>query len=179
MGMATSKDEWLDAAYDTFTNGGLGAVRVESLARDLGTTKGSFYWHFADRAELVGAVMTRWEHRETQQLIDVVDAAGPPAERLAALFAAVASRMSARDGEMTLYVSSQTEGVADIVTRVSQRRIDYIAAILRELDFDEVEARNRGTIALAAVLGLQQLTAASELVPDASLTEVAYRMVIG
>ena len=50
---STSKQAWLDAAYATFRSEGLAAVRVEPLARSLGATKGSFYWHFHDRAELV------------------------------------------------------------------------------------------------------------------------------
>ena len=56
-----SADDWVDAAYRRFNEGGLAAVRVEAVARDLGATKGSFYWHFTDRGALVDDVLTRWE----------------------------------------------------------------------------------------------------------------------
>jgi AcrR family transcriptional regulator len=65
----TSADDWVDAAYERFNAGGLGAVKVEAVARDLGTTKGSFYWHFTDRPALVRAVTERWEARETDRFI--------------------------------------------------------------------------------------------------------------
>ncbi len=155
--MATGRDEWVEAAYERFAEHGLAAVRVEPLAAALGTTKGSFYWHFSSRAELIAAVMERWEERETLQAIDVAEASGPPAERLAALFQAVASRARGRQGEATLYVEAVEEGVMAAVERVSQRRIDYIAGLLVELGLDPQEAQRRGVVCLAMVLGLQQL----------------------
>jgi len=47
------QDDWLRAARLALLRGGVEAVRVEKLARDLGVTKGSFYWHFKDRDELL------------------------------------------------------------------------------------------------------------------------------
>jgi AcrR family transcriptional regulator len=42
-------------------DGGLDAVRVESLAQAIGVTKGGFYWHFADRGALLDEVLDAWE----------------------------------------------------------------------------------------------------------------------
>jgi AcrR family transcriptional regulator len=44
-----TREDWLDAAYRRFSDDGIAAVAVEPVARSLGATKGSFYWHFADR----------------------------------------------------------------------------------------------------------------------------------
>src|SRR5690606_14615731 len=55
------RDDWSNAAAVATAAGGIDAVRVEALARRLGVTKGSFYWHFADRSALLDAVLTRWE----------------------------------------------------------------------------------------------------------------------
>ena len=60
------RDDWLDAAYDAVAAGGFEAVRVLSLADALGITRGSFYWHFADHAELVAALIERWRERELE-----------------------------------------------------------------------------------------------------------------
>ncbi|BDZ41464.1 hypothetical protein GCM10025865_07630 [Paraoerskovia sediminicola] len=85
---------WVDAAYDAFASAGLEAVKVEPVARALGATKGSFYWHFTDRQALVDAVLARWE-TETEEIISEVEAApGGPTEQLATLFAAVTRRRS-------------------------------------------------------------------------------------
>ncbi|GAA5049207.1 AcrR family transcriptional regulator [Thermocatellispora tengchongensis] len=172
---------WLDAAYTRFTESGLDAVRVEAIARDLGTTKGSFYWHHADRGELVRAVMARWEAEETEQIIRAASATAEPRARLRALFDAVAARAGRRGGEARLYIDAEREGVRDVVARVSRRRIDFVAGILVELGFDEREAERRGVLALAVVLGLQQLErgAGPGLTGDsAALTRTAFAMTI-
>ena len=160
MVMATlTADDWVTAAYDRFNTGGLAAVKVEPVARSLGATKGSFYWHFANRGALVDAVMARWEQVETDQIIAIADAGESPTERLEQLFAVVAARRSQPSGETTLYVDAAAEGVQPIVARVTERRIAYIAEILVELGFSRDEAVRRGTVATAVVLGMQQLAA--------------------
>jgi len=52
---------WIAAAFDALADGGIDAVRVEPLAKALGITKGSFYWHFADRRALLDAMLRHFE----------------------------------------------------------------------------------------------------------------------
>ena len=59
-----TRDDWLDAAFQAVVEGGFDKVRVLVLADALGVTRGSFYWHFADHAELVSALLARWHTRE-------------------------------------------------------------------------------------------------------------------
>ena len=151
-----ARADWVGAAYAVFEAEGLRAVRVETLARGLGATKGSFYWHFASRGDLVDAVVARWESRETDDVIAVAERAGEPRERLAALFRAVAGRSSA--GERTLYVEAASEGVTDAVARVTDRRIGFVADLLARLGVPPDEARRRAVLALAIALGLDQLS---------------------
>src|SRR5256886_10621558 len=51
---------WIAAAFDALAEGGIDTVRVEPLAKALGITKGSFYWHFADRRALLDAMLHSW-----------------------------------------------------------------------------------------------------------------------
>lgn len=173
---------WVDAAYEQFCRAGIGSVRVEALARALGATKGSFYWHFANRKALVDAVMDRWEATETEQVIAAANAGGTAAERLELLFAAVAGRATPRHGEVTLYVEAAAEGVRDHVARVTERRLTYLAQILVELGFDRGEAFRRAMIATSVVLGLQQVAAGTGQdvlgVAGAGLTATALRMTL-
>ncbi|MCB0892947.1 MAG: helix-turn-helix transcriptional regulator, partial [Propionibacteriaceae bacterium] len=46
-----SRQDWVDAALRSTAQVGLENVSVEALAKTLNATKGSFYWHFTDRAE--------------------------------------------------------------------------------------------------------------------------------
>ena len=59
------KADWLRAARSALLHGGPGAVRVEELARMLKVTKGSFYWHFKDRQELMEELLREWEAETT------------------------------------------------------------------------------------------------------------------
>lgn len=158
---------WVDAAYDAFATAGLDAVKVEPVARALGATKGSFYWHFADRQALVDAVLARWE-AETARIVEEVEATpGTPAEQLAALFAAVTRRASPRTGEQLLYAQTDHPGVTEVLSRVTARRLDVVARLLRSAGFARDEARARATIALATVVGAEHLTLAT---PDLAPT---------
>ena len=58
------RDDWLDAAFDAVVDGGFDQLRVVALAQTLGVTRGSFYWHFADHADLVKVLLARWQQRE-------------------------------------------------------------------------------------------------------------------
>src|SRR5438067_13057108 len=66
--------DWLKAARVALLHRGPDAVRVEPLARELGVTKGSFYWHFRDRSDLLEALLAEWEE-ETSLLTDAISAA--------------------------------------------------------------------------------------------------------
>ena len=152
---AHTRETWIDAAYVRFNLGGLGAIKVESLSRDLAASKGSFYWHFKDRQDLINAVMERWEEQATGSIIWSVEREGDPFDRLVALYTEVGEGMYARGGERTLYSEAEAEGVMPIVARVTQRRIDYVTAILRDLKVDQPE--ERAALAVGSVIGLQQL----------------------
>ncbi|WP_299927593.1 TetR/AcrR family transcriptional regulator [uncultured Pelagimonas sp.] len=60
---------WLDAAYDMLTESGVDAVKVMPLAKKLGLSRTSFYWHFKDRDALLDAMIQRWEDKNTGNLI--------------------------------------------------------------------------------------------------------------
>lgn len=57
-------ESWLDAAFHAVVEGGFEKARVQLLAHTLGVTRGSFYWHFTDHAELISSLLMRWRDRE-------------------------------------------------------------------------------------------------------------------
>jgi AcrR family transcriptional regulator len=64
-------------------------VAVDRLTKVVGATRGSFYWHFKDRGELVEAALALWERQYTTDLIPLAEAVADPRERLQLLFARV------------------------------------------------------------------------------------------
>src|SRR3954471_1179055 len=75
-------DDWTRVALAAVADKGVANISVERLARELGATKGSFYWHFKDRPALVGAALDRWEHEYTDRIIERLSDVSDPRERL-------------------------------------------------------------------------------------------------
>jgi AcrR family transcriptional regulator len=63
------RSAWLDAGYEILLEAGVEAIKVMTLARRLNVSRTSFYWHFKDRADLLGALVTRWQEKNTNHLI--------------------------------------------------------------------------------------------------------------
>jgi AcrR family transcriptional regulator len=67
-----SRGDWVAVALGILADEGIEAVRITRLAVDLGVTRGSFYWHFKDRDDLLAALIAAWEARNTKALIDTL-----------------------------------------------------------------------------------------------------------
>lgn len=81
-----TREEWLARALEVLAEEGGGKIRVSRLARELGVTTGSLYWHFQDRADLVRSLAEHWARVSTGRALPVVQAApGDARDRLLAL----------------------------------------------------------------------------------------------
>lgn len=165
-------DDWTAAALDALARGGLAAVAVEPLAKALGTTKGSFYWHFSDRSALVAAALERWEKRDTDRVIATVETSTDVAARLRRLlelvFGAVPDGSGPGAGSVELALQSNADHplVAPVLARVTERRLEYLTALFTELGMSPALARDRGLLAYSSFLGHAQLAHSTpELLP--------------
>jgi len=154
-----SREAWATAGLRALTAGGVAAVAVEPLASALGTTKGSFYWHFSDREELVRAALELWEHEQTTAVIDALAHLDDPRERLRVLFDLVLSHVGGPDPVAQLFRDIAHPEVAAAVRRVTSRRIDFVASELHSTGIPRAEARRRAAVAVAAYVGWWQLNA--------------------
>lgn len=77
-----SPDKWVSAGFDALVASGPAALAAEPLARALGSTKGSFYWHFKDVPAFHAALLDTWQARALQQVMDAVSASGEAEKRL-------------------------------------------------------------------------------------------------
>ena len=66
------RDQWLKQALDVLFSSGISSVKVETLARELDVTKGSFYWHFENRDELLHHMVDWWRDNQIT-FIDSLD----------------------------------------------------------------------------------------------------------
>ena len=145
-------------------------MAVEPLARKLGVTKGSFYWHFKNRDALLGAVLERWEEESTEAVIAAAERIGDPRERLVRVFdEAVADEpldgghapesgiFFSRAFEQELSDAADDPVVGAVLRRVSERRVDYLEECYRALGFSTEEAHHRALLAYAAYVGTMRL----------------------
>jgi AcrR family transcriptional regulator len=159
-------DDWAAAALDALSDGGLAAIAVEPLAARLGATKGSFYWHFANRDALVAAALARWEQLSTDAVIAESDVIADPAERLRRLLGRVIAAATRSRAEMSLLAHADHPLVGPMLARVAERRIGYVAKVFGELGFPPEVARSRALLAYSAFLGHSQLAHATpEILP--------------
>ncbi|HEY8577948.1 MAG TPA: TetR/AcrR family transcriptional regulator [Devosia sp.] len=151
--------DWIVAAMAALAEGGIEAVRIEKLARRLNTSKGSFYWHFADRPALLTAVLDFWEAEGTSLVISSADTIENPAERMravvdAALIATEQGIDVARTESALRAWAAEEPVVAQRIARVDERRIAYLAEILELTGYDSTSAKRLGTGIYFALLGL-------------------------
>ncbi|MGA4842496.1 TetR/AcrR family transcriptional regulator [Streptomyces sp. G45] len=163
-----SAQDWADAALTAIGEGGLAAVAVEPLAVRLGTTKGSFYWHFANRDALIEAALERWAEVNTEGIISEIEAEPDLRRRIRLLFAEAVSSASSDPLEVSLLATASHPKVAVALRRVTERRVEYVAGLFAQLGFPEPEARRRGLLAYTVYLGHAQLGhAAPSVLPGA------------
>jgi AcrR family transcriptional regulator len=154
------KPQWLRAGLEALRKGGVAAVRVERLAADVGVTKGSFYWHFRDRAALLEALLEFWSSEMTDaEFARVRSLGGGLVPRLLALAKAVLERgMGRYDPAIRAWARSDRR-VAAAVAQVDRRRVRVLTQFFEEGGFDTVEAKLRARLFYTFLLGEPQVRA--------------------
>jgi AcrR family transcriptional regulator len=171
-----SRQAWVRAALDAIAEGGLAGVAVVPLAKRLGATKGSFYWHFPSREALIEAALADWEQSHTGAVIAEIEAASEdPLQQLQLLFRRV-TELAARDRiELALLATADHTTVQSVLDRVTRRRIDFAAQLFQRLGISQPEARRRALLAYSAYLGYAQLVHATpQLLPRTQAAKRAY-----
>jgi AcrR family transcriptional regulator len=157
-GNRLSAEDWAQAALDLIAEQGVGAVAVEPLARRLGVTKGSFYWHFPSRDALLQAALERWEQFEQDEVFGSLEEVADPTLRLRSLFQLVAHEVKQHIIYSELLKALDNPAVLPVIGRVSQRRMDYLVASFRQAGLSSTDARHRARLAYAAYVGFLQLS---------------------
>ncbi|MDJ0396096.1 TetR/AcrR family transcriptional regulator [Rhodococcus sp. G-MC3] len=153
-----TREAWITAAFEVLMKSGPRAVAVEPLARVLGATKGSFYWHFDNREELFRCALERWEEANTAEVIALIDRADDdPRVRARALIDLVTGS-DFRRGELDMLVAADNPDIATALKRVTEARIDYVKRLLVAAGFTDDVARRRAFLAYSSYLGRMQLS---------------------
>jgi AcrR family transcriptional regulator len=147
---------WIQAALSILAERGISGVRVETLAKQLGVTKGSFYWHFKDRDALFDALLDSWRRQATLRIISRLDeteqsAAGRLSQLLQLPFQGARAERGA-NVELALRLWSREDPRAHAtLAEVDQLRLRYIAGLFEDSGCGAAEAKARAVLAYAFI----------------------------
>lgn len=147
-----SAQDWLDQGLRTLAKSGFTALKAEPLAKAMGVSRGSFYWHFADIAAFHAAVLKHWREVAAEQIIVNVEAAAKDNNPLPLLL------RQAFGGKLTLESAVRTWANFDPVARaavqaIDRRRLGYVESQLRASGLSDDVAGARARILYWAFLG--------------------------
>lgn len=154
-----TRDDWVLASLAALAEGGIDSVRVERLAKRLNVSKGSFYWHFSDRSDLLSALLDLWEKDFTAQLIGNVSSMPTPRARLLALAEEVLN--ASNDGVDVAHAEGAFSAWAVLdpvaaarVRAVEAQRIGYLVSELSLMGADATDAELLSKGVYLALLGV-------------------------
>jgi AcrR family transcriptional regulator len=152
-GMASlSASDWVRAAARRLAADGVDAVRVEPLAKDLGVSKGSFYWHFSDRDALLDALLEYWRSAGTTGVIvEIEEASSDPADRLRRLVHLAFGHVDGGFDAAVRTWAAREDRARAAVHAVDDVRIAYLVRLLT--DAGSGDPARRAAVVYRALLG--------------------------
>ncbi|MFC9998636.1 TetR/AcrR family transcriptional regulator [Nocardia sp. NPDC127526] len=177
--MALSRENWIQAALLAIAENGTKGVAVEPLATRLGTTKGSFYWHFSNREALLTATLEHWEREMTDALIEQLGTLGDPVERLRKLLVvAMDDEDPVRPVDLALVSAGSDPVVRPYLDRVQQKRLTFLERCFREMKLTPTQSRHRARLAYGAYLGWFELTRSQSGAPPSRRDLIGYQRTV-
>jgi AcrR family transcriptional regulator len=150
----TPRSAWIEAGLQALAAGGPEAVRIEPLAKTLGVTRGGFYGQFEGRAALLEAMLDTWERAATDEVTEQVDGrGGDPRTKIRRAGALTFSQrllpieLAIRDW------SRRDPAITERLTRVDNRRMDYLRSQFRAFCANENDVEARSVLAFSLAIG--------------------------
>jgi AcrR family transcriptional regulator len=158
-----TREDWILAGFRALSRSGSSALKAEALARELKTTKGSFYWHFRDVADFESAMLVYWRVQATEEVIaSVARKSGAPEEDLRSLLTIVTGLRSETHGglraESAIRQWAATNSrVAEARHAVDAARLDYLESLFVRAEFSRERAALFSQAMYAALIGLEYM----------------------
>lgn len=140
--------DWIRAATELLIDRSIDAVRVDVLAKILEVTRGSFYWHFSDRDDLLKRVLLGWQEEQTEQIISRYRKQGVQAEELIRELVELPfhgrAAMKGASVELAIRAWARRDEMARrVVDAVDAKRLTYLDECFANLGFGAAEAKSR------------------------------------
>ncbi len=147
-----SAKDWLDLGLKVLAESGFTALKADPLAKAMGVSRGSFYWHFVDIGAFHAAILRHWREVAAEQIIANVEAATGNDDPLQLLL------RQAFGGRLSLENAVRSWATHDSLARravqaIDRRRLSYLERLLRACGLAPRVARARAQILYWAFLG--------------------------
>lgn len=157
----TPRAVWIEAGLRALADGGgPDAVRVESLAKSLGVTRGGFYGQFRDRDAFLEAMLETWEHAATEEVLAQVERRGGDARRKVRRAGALTFSDELLPIDLAIRDWARHDAaIAERLRRVDNRRMEYLRQLFGSFCADEAEAEGRAVLAFSLAIGYHFIAA--------------------
>jgi AcrR family transcriptional regulator len=145
-------NDWLDRGLKALAGDGFTALKAEPLAKALGVSRGSFYWHFADLEAFHAAILKRWREVAAERIIADVEAAADQNNPLQLLLRRVFGERLALENAVRVWATVDPAARA-AVQAIDRRRLTYVESLFRASGLSPEMARARAQILYWAFLG--------------------------
>lgn len=182
MNSKLKREAWVHEALSALAEGGVASVKVEVLAKRLKVTKGSFYWHFKNRSELLEQVLLFWREGRIQTIQRQVASERPAQEVLGDLLRLYLDRSNPRGNAIELAVRDWAHTdpqAAEVVSQVDEQRLVSVASLYRQLTPSDDAAHARAYLFYSYIFGSSLLnTSSAQLADEAHLRQLCAALLI-
>jgi AcrR family transcriptional regulator len=147
-----SAQDWLHQGLKVLAKSGFTALKAEPLAKAMGVSRGSFYWHFADIGVYHAAILKHWRDVAAEQVIANLEMVSKDRAALALLLRQAFSSTPALENAVRTWATVDPAARA-AVQAIDQRRLGYIETLLRQSGLSADLARARAQILYWTFLG--------------------------
>lgn len=175
------RGDWLAAAIGIFIEDGIDAVRITRLADALSVTRGSFYWHFKDRDELLAGIVAFWSQKNTTGLVTAITGAPSLLDGMMALFEAWIDpeRFDPRLDHAMREWAHRSLPIRGSVREADEARLKALASLFSRFGYPSQEALVRARIVYYSQLGYYTLEVSETLADRLALLEDYYEAYTG
>jgi AcrR family transcriptional regulator len=147
------RQDWVQAALETFMEKGIEAVKVDVLAKSLKITRGSFYWHFKNLDDLLAAIIQEWQAVNTENVMHQVDTiGGTPIKQLLHLLEIAAKDDDRLEKAMRIWAIHDIRAMGSI-ERVDRQRLEYLQHLFLQIGCSQTDAELRAQVTYSVKLG--------------------------
>ena len=152
MAKRLTAQDWIDFALTTLARESFDALKADVLARRIGVSRGSFYWHFRDLGTFHTGVIAQWRQLATEAIIAGLERHESREQRLDALLRRGFGHDAVLEIRMRTWADNNAEA-ARVLKDIDRRRREYLERLLVEAGISPPLAATRAQLLYWTYLG--------------------------